>query len=322
MESLHQSRASRLLPLPLLLLAGLLLLALTSNPAAAQSQSSADDYLPNDPATCLLCHGSSGPLPADTILQGAHGIGGHPSAPLAEAQGGCQACHGPSAAHMVLQNGVRPPTPVVFDQRLPAAERDAVCLGCHEREAGHEWRGSAHEFAELSCSGCHQVHATSDAILTHAGKTEVCTDCHQRTRAETLFASSHPIRSGQMVCTDCHAPHGGPGPAALQQATLNEQCFTCHAEKRGPFLWEHAPVSEDCSNCHQPHGSNHRALLQARTPFLCQQCHLAPFHPSNAESGLGLPPTGASANLLGRDCTNCHTLVHGSNHPSGSGLTR
>lgn len=281
-----------------------------------------DGYLPNDPASCLLCHNSDGPVPADAIMQGSHGVVSNPRSPFAAEQGGCQSCHGPSAEHMVVQNGIRPPTAVVFDARQAATERDAVCLSCHEREAGHEWRGSAHEFAELSCSGCHEVHAATDTALSHTGQTTLCLDCHQRTKAETLFASSHPFRSGQMVCTDCHAPHGGAGPADLFQATLNEQCFQCHAEKRGPFLWEHAPASEDCSNCHQPHGSNHRALLQARTPFLCQQCHLAAFHPSNAESGLGVPPRGASANLLGRDCTNCHTLVHGSNHPSGSGLTR
>jgi DmsE family decaheme c-type cytochrome len=291
-------------------------------PVLAQSDTDAAAYIPNDPATCLLCHNSSGPVPAAAILQGTHAIVGNPRSPFADGNGACQACHGPSAAHLVVLDGVRALPAVVFDSRLPAAERDAVCLSCHEQEAGHQWRGSAHEFAELSCSGCHKVHAADDAVLSHAGESGLCLTCHQRTQAETLFASSHPIRSGQMVCSDCHGAHGGPGPAALTQATLNEQCFQCHAEKRGPFLWEHAPASEDCSNCHQPHGSNHRALLQARTPFLCQQCHLAAFHPSNAESGLGLPPLGAAANLLGRDCTNCHTQVHGSNHPSGSGLTR
>ena len=125
-----------------------------------------------------------------------------------------------------------------------------------------------------------------------------------------------------MQCTECHAPHGGPGPADLIAHTINEQCYQCHAEKRGPFLWEHAPVAENCLDCHSPHGSNHRDLLQARTPWLCQQCHMAPFHPSTALSGTGLPGEAANASLLGRDCMNCHTQMHGSNHPSGSGLTR
>ena len=44
--------------------------------------------------------------------------------------------------------------------------------------------------------------------------------------------------------------------ANLKAASVNEQCYTCHTEKRGPFLWEHAPVRESCLNCHTPHGSN------------------------------------------------------------------
>ena len=256
-------------------------------------------------------------------MHGAHALVGNSGSPFAPGQAGCQSCHGPSAAHLSLTStGSRPLPAVVFDQRQTAAEQDRMCLGCHGHDSGHFWPGSPHEFAEVSCSACHSLHNTTDQNLSLQGQTTQCTNCHQRQQAETLFASSHPLRSGQMSCTDCHDPHGGPGPAALLQPTLNDQCFQCHAEKRGPFLWEHAPVSEDCSNCHRPHGSNHRSLLTARTPFLCQQCHLAPFHPSNAESGIGLPPVGASSNLLGRDCSNCHALIHGSNHPSGSRLTR
>jgi DmsE family decaheme c-type cytochrome len=307
------------------LLAAATLLGFLSLQGHAQinPETPAPQYVANDPATCLICHASSGDLGGESILHGAHGFVGNPASPFSEGQGGCQSCHGPSQAHMRLDAaGNRPPTPIVFDKRVPAQQQDAVCLGCHEADTGHFWPGSVHEFAEVSCAGCHKLHDAVDQALTFEGKNTQCLGCHQRQQAEMLFASSHPMRSRQMVCTDCHAAHGGPGPAALIQPTLNEQCYTCHAEKRGPFLWEHAPVAEDCSNCHKAHGSNHRSLLQARTPFLCQQCHLAAFHPSNAESGIGIPPRGASANLLGRDCANCHFQVHGSNHPSGAGLTR
>ncbi len=301
----------------------LLLLAISLLSRAQPGFDSDAEFAPNDPGICMLCHSSSSPVAADGILQSVHGMVGSPDSPFTPGQSACQSCHGPSATHLGLsQDGSRPLPAIVFGRHRPAAQQDAMCLGCHEQDAGHEWLGSPHEFAELSCSGCHKVHDAVDPSLTFEGKTSLCVNCHPRQQAETLFASSHPIRSGQMTCADCHAPHGGSGPAALLQPTLNDQCFQCHAEKRGPFLWEHAPVSEDCSNCHKSHGSNHRNLLQARTPFLCQQCHLAPFHPSNAESGVGIPPRGASTNLVGRDCSNCHTQIHGSNHPSGAGLTR
>jgi len=61
-----------------------------------------------------------------------------------------------------------------------------------------------------------------------------------------------------------------------------------HAERRGPFLWSHQPVQEDCTTCHTPHGSNNPALLKARTPWLCQQCHTSD-HSGPMNSGANLP---------------------------------
>jgi predicted CXXCH cytochrome family protein len=81
-------------------------------------------------------------------------------------------------------------------------------------------------------------------------------------------------------------------------------------------------VQEDCSNCHTPHGSNYENLLVARQPWLCQQCHVAQRHPSSVYSGTGIPPDGAAQQVLGKQCENCHSQVHGSNHPSGIRLTR
>jgi DmsE family decaheme c-type cytochrome len=132
--------------------------------------------------------------------------------------------------------------------------------------------------------------------------------------------SRHPLREGKMACTSCHSPHGSTAPASLVRNTVNETCTGCHSEKRGPFLWEHQPVTEDCHNCHDPHGSVQPSLLKARAPFLCQQCHEAAGHPSSPATPQGLP--GRSAFLLGGACLNCHSQVHGSNHPSGRALMR
>jgi predicted CXXCH cytochrome family protein len=70
--------------------------------------------------------------------------------------------------------------------------------------------------------------------------------------------------------------------------TITETCYTCHAEKRGPFLWEHAPVVEDCTNCHSPHGSNVTPLLKTRAPMLCQTCHTSD-HAKGLYSAANLP---------------------------------
>ena len=130
-----------------------------------------------------------------------------------------------------------------------------------------------------------------------------------------------------MTCSDCHNPHGSTNPSMLTGATVNQTCFGCHAEKRGPLLWEHAPVVEDCGLCHTPHGSVRPALLTKSPPLLCQQCHSVAGHPAVARTGAALPngagaTSGGAVFLLAGSCTNCHSQVHGSNHPSGSKLMR
>ena len=104
---------------------------------------------------------------------------------------------------------------------------------------------------------------------------------------------------------------------------LSSVWFACHAEKRGPFLFEHAPVRENCVNCHTPHGSNHEKLLVTARPLLCQQCHAQNGHPATLMTR-GNMATGPmpDVRLLSRSCSNCHSQIHGSNHPSGAKFER
>jgi DmsE family decaheme c-type cytochrome len=131
-----------------------------------------------------------------------------------------------------------------------------------------------------------------------------------------MYRNAHmPVREGAMECSSCHAVHGSVTTALLNHDTINDGCYSCHAEKRGPFLWEHAPVNENCLDCHDPHGSIRQAMLRLNPPRLCQQCHIETLHPTEARL-----PTSKFA--IGRSCMNCHSNVHGSNHPSGFGFTR
>jgi len=121
----------------------------------------------------------------------------------------------------------------------------------------------------------------------------------------------------------------------MAKNSVNETCYTCHAERRGPFRWSHQPVQEDCTNCHTPHGSTNPTLLKTRVPLLCQQCHTGD-HGAQVNSGgnlagggvtgvLGLQQPGAAtprAQAAARACLNCHVLVHGSNHPAGAKFQR
>lgn len=299
-----------------LLAATIALLAPATGPAT-----DAAPALPAAVQDCLQCHDEPHVL---AILSGPHAVAA--DARTGFARLGCGSCHGPSDAHMQRPpRGQRRAAPDAPLRRDDPAAVNGVCLDCHRGEAGLHWPGSSHDIEALACTDCHRVHAAEDPVLAADGEFAVCTGCHGKVRSEALRTSAHPLLDGRIACSDCHAAHGGPGPGLLTATTLNESCTSCHAQYRGPFLWEHPPAAEDCLSCHRPHGSVHAPLLVKRTPWLCQDCHLAQFHPSTALSGTGLPgdaPPSGSSSLLGRDCMNCHVHVHGSNHPSGAGSTR
>jgi DmsE family decaheme c-type cytochrome len=179
------------------------------------------------------------------------------------------------------------------------------------------------------------VHVKQDPVLSKVSQPEICFACHKTERAQTHRVSTHPLDAGKMACSDCHNPHGTVGPKLLVKNSVNDTCYTCHAEKRGPFLFEHQPVGDDCSTCHTPHGSTVAPLLKARAPYLCQSCHSGD-HGAQVNSGANLAGgavttvnganplanAAARAQLAGRACLNCHVLVHGSNHPAGAKFQR
>jgi DmsE family decaheme c-type cytochrome len=254
-----------------------------------------------------------------------HGTKADERAPAS--QGGCLACHGDAALEHAAKGGGKGVGGVLGfnDRKVPAETKNNVCLTCHQSGARINWQLSSHANNDVACSSCHNVHSgDNDKVRIKATQFEVCGSCHKTQRAQINYPSHHPIKEGKVVCSSCHEPHGSVGPNMLVKETVNETCYTCHTEKRGPLLWEHPPVRENCANCHTPHGSINAPLLKARGPWLCQECHSAQFHPSTLYSGTGLPPpTGAAAQqLLARNCLNCHTQVHGSNHPSGPRWTR
>ena len=233
----------------------------------------------------------------------------------------CEGCHGPAKEH--FESGGAKPVMVSFGKKdaTPVEQRNAVCLTCHERSARLFWEGSPHESRDVACTNCHKVmeNVTARGQLAKADEIQTCGQCHLDKRAQALGGRSrHPLREGKMECTSCHNPHGGVTPANLKENSVNETCYTCHAEKRGPFLWEHAPVTESCTNCHNPHGTNHEAMLTVSKPRLCQQCHVETRHPTRP---YGLD-SGSLKFVLGRACNSCHVNIHGSNHPSGFAFTR
>ena len=253
----------------------------------------------------------------------------------------CITCHGPSLTHVKKPEGVTdlPAPDIGFSKKSKQTsdERSAVCQSCHQSYAKQMlWTGSKHQEADLACTSCHSVHANRDKALIKIEQAELCSTCHKAQRTQIRLISRHPIPEGKMSCSDCHNPHGSTGPALAKRDNTNDTCYTCYAEKRGPFVNQHEPVAEDCATCHSPHGSNVAGMLKARPPMLCQQCHTP--HVAGGVGALGGQPgvyskaPGQTAPLItsntggknvvnlwqGRSCMNCHTQVHGSNNPSAT----
>ncbi|HEY5896851.1 MAG TPA: DmsE family decaheme c-type cytochrome, partial [Burkholderiales bacterium] len=236
----------------------------------------------------------------------------------------CEACHGPGAKHVEGGGDKNAINSFKDSSFLTAEQRNKFCLTCHEGEARIGWHASKHATNQVACTSCHKLHAAHDPVREKTTEAGVCYQCHREQRAEFNRPSTHPVRFGRLACSDCHQPHGSNTAAMLAKPTINQTCYTCHAEKRGPFLWEHAPVAENCALCHGPHGTTRPALLVKTPPLLCQQCHSAAGHPAVARTGAALPGGGGvgAGFVLAGSCTNCHSQVHGSNHPSGVKLMR
>jgi DmsE family decaheme c-type cytochrome len=272
--------------------------------------------------TCLSCHEDEH---AKAIFQTAHGNPSNPRSPFGDGQLQCESCHGPGGAHAarVRRGRERPPT-IRFGaaSTTPIEVQNGKCLACHNLEVGPGWHAGPHDTTQVACADCHAVHSARDPMLTTELQPQACYRCHVLERAEALRPFAHPLHEGKMDCSACHSPHRSSAEYALARDTVNETCYQCHADKRGPFLWEHAPVAEDCTLCHAPHGSNQPGMLTLRAPLLCQTCHAEQGHPSVAEGIQGLAGATPSRFLLGQNCSNCHPQVHGSNHPSGARLMR
>ena len=176
----------------------------------------------------------------------------------------------------------------------------------------------------MGCVTCHSVHnAKGPTLLRVADQTAQCASCHRTVTHKQLRFNHMPVREGKLQCSSCHNVHGSGNVRLLKAGTtIDESCVSCHTEKRGPFLWEHAPVAESCTTCHDPHGSNNERMLVAKMPFLCQRCHVTSRHPPTVYDGFVLRNSQNANKISGRSCLNCHTQIHGSNAPSGKALVR
>jgi DmsE family decaheme c-type cytochrome len=282
----------------------LFLVLMTQNSARGNSE-----YIGSD--ICNACH----PDLYNKFIKSVHGKKAVPGSPVNKE--GCESCHGPGAEH-ANKGGGRGVAIFAFNRKTDPNDRDSKCLACHgEIRDLPFWNLSRHKSAEIACDNCHSIHSSMQGKdFLKAQEPDLCFGCHKNIRAQTNKQSHHPIREGKLKCSSCHNPMGTSNTKAMIKAdSVNELCYKCHAEKRGPYAFEHPPVPENCVNCHQIHGSNHTKLLVRRVPLLCQSCHNAPAHPSQPYTNLhsfGGSATSSKNRFFGRGCLNCHGNIHGS----------
>lgn len=258
----------------------------------------------NDRDVCLACHEDV----MGAYQETAHGRMFQHSPRGALEAGDCETCHGPRSIH------VDEP-----DDRFAFSDADysTVCMQCHQDAGRLYWKNSQHAAGDVSCVSCHTVmeKRSHSALLSARDEFAVCGSCHTDVRAKMSRTSRHPVAEGGMTCSGCHDPHGAPGDGMLAAGGVAETCYGCHQDKRGPFLWEHAPVREDCLTCHEPHGSNNPSLLATQNASLCVSCHQYGGHINQYRYNRVSTP-------YGNGCVNCHVTIHGSNHPSGAKFNR
>ncbi len=225
-------------------------------------------------------------------------------------QRGCESCHGPGREHAESAD----PTKIFNFKKVAPQKVSDRCLDCHLKLEEHtNFLRNEHGVNSVACTECHSVHTPHvEKALLQASTPALCYNCHGEVRAQFRKPFRHKVNEGLMSCTDCHNQHGGFNVRQLREtAGTDIACFKCHADKQGPFVYEHAPVKvEGCTLCHDAHSSvNPRMLKRAEVRFLCLECH------ADTPGILG-PATPEFHNLSQQrfqNCTVCHVNIHGSN---------
>jgi DmsE family decaheme c-type cytochrome len=233
----------------------------------------------------------------------------------------CESCHGPGSLAVVNAEQTKKcdSETLLPIHSFPAQAQSMLCLKCHAASSTpvlFNWSASSHAMSGVGCFDCHKLHKGQRQKVSRDEQMDLCLDCHQQVKAEFRQFSRHPLPERKMACTDCHDPHSSMNEASLKGLTLKDTCVRCHMEFQGPFVYEHADVTEDCSNCHSPHGSPNNPLLKVSQPFLCMQCHAGHHGALSPQGSLSNP---AMKQAFFSRCTDCHSAIHGTDIPSAHG---
>ncbi len=289
---------------------------------------------PNDPQTCITCHGKNNvekvagiqfcaTCHATEVEQYSASIHGrardHGNADVPT----CRSCHG--SAHAALPS--TDPASPVSKQHLPD-----TCGSCHsnpqlaakymftEVRPVEAYRQSVHGRALLhgnnnaaSCNDCHGTHDILPVSDPHSKiwKQNVAATCGQCHTA--IFQAYSQSIHGQAVakgvlqaatCTDCHSEHrilapGDPGSPVYMANVSQEACSRCHADTQlmAGFAMpqDRVPTYEDSYHGLAAHEGR-------QTVANCASCHgVHNIYPSSD------PRSTVNKANLSKTCGQCHT---------------
>lgn len=210
----------------------------------------------------------------------------------------CESCHGPGAEHAVHHDqSLGGPDPMVRLRALTRRQRVDACLVCHmeAEELVPGWTpGAAQDLLEF----------VDPSLLDDPDRVDPAGRPLELVYAGVSFGSSRCAEEGNLTCTTCHDPHGGPNRAAMRTAPRDDaQCAGCHAEIVARPA-EHSRhdgqgAGARCVNCHMP-------LLTVERG-----------HGAVTDHTISIPRPGLTSDRVARDaCTWCHTGLRGA--PEGA----
>ena len=151
------------------------------------------------------------------------------------------------------------------------------------------WHSSTHSLYGVACTDCHNPHphtgVQADREHQPHRRSRGQNECRCRSMSRRSVTSAMPTSTRKTPCRRTirsrKARWSAPIATTLtdrprttcKEPTVNLVCYQCHAEKQGPFAYEHPPVTENCGICHNPHGTVANNLLHQPATFLCLRCH-------------------------------------------------
>ncbi len=196
---------------------------------------------------CLVCH--AGRVEMES--------GNRDRVKLHELAIGCENCHGPGSLHVQHRTSSRrnaaeetgrdaEDLTIVHPQRLPRAEQDALCAGCHLRGAASVFR-RGRSLADWR-PGRRLTDVRLDYVAADSGDAMTVVGHMEQMRASACY-----VKSGTLTCITCHDPHFAPA-ASDKIAYFRQKCVECHRENCSLPAAERLAknATDDCVACHMP----------------------------------------------------------------------